>query len=115
MIVADMVPLGMCLDQVEFMHVWVALGSQKARSGAGMAIITVPDFDEADLVWDIVRKWRFPAPIYVDGAAKDGKRFANVKWFDDTYAARKAEQRAARGPHREWRGRSGQHLQCMPL
>ena len=93
---------GLVLAQVTNIHVWVALGSQKARSGAGMAIIAVADSDEADLVWDLVRKWRFDAPIYVEGVRDDGRRYANVKRFDPTYAERKAEQRAARGPHREW-------------
>ncbi len=91
---------------VDLMTIWLAHCDQRGRSRCSMAIITLANEDDADQVMDVCWAWRFPVDAWIEGRREeDGTRLANVKWFDPTYADRKARERSTWGYKPDWANR----------
>ncbi len=79
------------------LRIWVSMGEQRANSNAVMSVITAADEVDADVIMANCLRWRFDVDHWVEGRQADGKRLANVKWFDTDYANRKANERTQWG------------------
>jgi hypothetical protein len=61
---------------------WLSGGDLSGRSGANLARFTIRTEEEAKRAFDVVWKWEFRVPLYIDPR---GRRWANVKWYDQPH------------------------------